>query len=90
MPPDCDPIPVYDVEVKPIIAASCAISGCHDNSGAAPGNFTTYDGMLSRLNNGLFQDQVVDTDEMPLPPAELSLENEEVLRCWIENGFPKN
>ena len=92
MPAECDPIPVYDLEVKPIVESNCSTPSCHDGSGNAPRNYTTYQGMLSTLENGSISDRVLVTLDMPPSYAsfQMSAEDLEVLRCWLENGFPKN
>ncbi|MEM9819713.1 MAG: hypothetical protein AAF985_01520 [Bacteroidota bacterium] len=86
----CDPALVYDGAIKPIINNSCALSGCHDASGGGPGNFLTYEGMLGSLNNGAIETRVVVQRDMPIPPGELSAEDLETIRCWLDAGFPEN
>lgn len=88
-PSDCPTIPTYNDQVKEIVDASCAIQFCHDNSGSAPGNFLTYVGMQSRLENGVVEDRVFITADMPFAPGELSAEDKAVLRCWLDNGAPE-
>lgn len=96
---DCSTIDAtYDLNIKEIVDRSCAYSGCHLDS--APGNFTTYDGMLQRLNNGLIRQRVITLAADPnsgMPPnyapadrpLDLTPEELELFRCWLDNGFPE-
>lgn len=43
----------YSTDIKPIIDAKCATSGCHDAGGAGGGYiFTTYAGFMVAVNSG--------------------------------------
>jgi len=99
-PEFCDTISAtYDLNVKAIIDASCAYVSCHlDN--AAIGDFTTYSGMLSRLDNGLIEARVIiqkDDPAMGMPPdyaangpIDLTQEQLDIISCWLEAGHPEN
>ncbi len=89
-PSDCAPIPVYEGQIKEIIDFNCSFAGCHDGSSDAPGDFTTYGGMLSRLNNGDIRERSIVIQDMPELPFSMSQEHFDSLKCWIDNGFPKN
>ena len=92
----CPPIPVsYDVQVQTIIDRTCSYEGCHDGSGAAPGNFTSFDGIENFLTETLFERRVIDLQNMPDPddvlPSELLTDEEfNILRCWVEQGYLEN
>jgi hypothetical protein len=103
-PPDnsCSAGTDYDSEVKEIIDASCAYSGCHDGqTSGVPWNFTSYGGMVSVLNNGSFSSRVFDFKDnpeigMPLDravdlggPANLTPEQLDILQMWVDAGFPE-
>lgn len=79
-------------EVKPIIDATCAYEGCHNGSPAAPGNYLSYDGMVSSFN-GLFQERTLIKRNMPPSYAtgqtSLTQEQIDILECWKEDGFPE-
>jgi len=69
----------------------CAIVGCHVNGSGTPGVFVGYDGMLPYLNtdaNGI-KDWVIDRKGMPLGFS-LSDTDFELVRCWVEGGYPEN
>lgn len=84
----CTISPTYNTEVQAITTSRCATSGCHDGSGSAPGDFSSYQGLQSILTNGRFTQRVLVDKTMPqgisLPANEF-----EILRCWAANGFPQ-
>ena len=89
----------YNDEVKAIINNSCAYSGCHDGATAGIGDFRTYAGMKSRLDNGTIKDRAVSkdvTDPLHMPPSyatgptELSPTELDMVHCWILDGYPEN
>lgn len=83
----------YDNQVKAIIDASCAYTDCHI-AGFSDGDFSTFSGMLSRLDNEKIFDRVIGERNMPPDfadgPTSLTDEQIEILTCWIENGYPEN
>lgn len=90
---NCDSLAVkYSVELKPIIDASCAYVGCHV-AGSSIGNFSTYQGLTSRLESGQIENRVLTLADMP--PAYVSMEDMltedefNMFSCWIESGFPE-
>ena len=90
---DCAEDVVYTGEIREIINNSCAYSGCHDGSGAAPGNYRTYVSMQPQLTSGRFGARTLDTHDMPPSyapsdrPSSLTLEQLDLLNCWKENAF---
>ncbi len=102
---DCEGLsPTYDTTVKTIIDNSCAYSGCHDgNTGIGPGDYTTYAGLQTIINNGKFKTRVVDdradaTIGMP-PDAsvypvsmkdDLTESELNIIECWISDGYPES
>jgi len=97
----CDVIVAsYDTNVKEIIDLTCAYSGCHNGSGAAPGNYSTFAGLTSVIQNGEFVNRVISLQDNPLsgmPPDkellpasqqdDLSMEQMAIIQCWIDSGF---
>ncbi|MCB0642404.1 MAG: hypothetical protein KDC44_12225 [Phaeodactylibacter sp.] len=91
--PEClEANPTYESDIKPIVDNTCAYSGCHV-SGFGFGDFSSYEGMLSRLENGAIEQQTIFTDEMPpknaIGPNELTTEEKELLQCWIQLQYPE-
>lgn len=96
---NCDEVDVsYDLNIKPLIDRSCAYSGCHLD--VAPGRYTSYDGMLDNLKKGKFQQRVLTLRADPIlgmppdnspegRPKDLTEEELELIRCWLDKGFPE-
>ncbi len=90
MEPTCDPAINYENTMEVIINGSCAIPTCHVSGGNAPNVYTSYQGILEELNNGLVEERVVVRRDMPRSPGELTEEEFDLFRCWLEAGFPEN
>lgn len=86
-----DPV-CFDSQVLPLIKASCATSGCHDESGQEGFNFTTYDGIMKAVKAGKPRQselyQVLTSSYLTLMPPNqpLSQENRNLIKIWIEQG----
>lgn len=78
----------YAQHVQPIITAHCAVAGCHV-TGFPPGDFTTYEGVHAKIENGFFQSKVLEQKIMP-PSDSLSDHELETLQCWVEHGALNN
>ena len=101
-PPDnsCGSDLDYLTNIKPIIDASCALSGCHDGT-TGIGDYSNYDGLEQVLRFGSFANRVIDQRENPvvgMPPdnavdvggvADLQDEEIEMIMEWLDNGFPR-
>lgn len=99
----CDTIKVtYENGIKDIIDQSCAYSGCHSPGGIGTGNYTSYNGLLPILNNGLFEERVITLRNDPaigMPPNasvypesqkdDLTEEELLLIQCWLLAGFPE-
>ena len=90
VPINCDTI-TFSKNIKPIINASCAKSGCHV-TGFANGDYTTYAGLYAKVSAGTFKLRVFDSPNNPmpqdngmLPPAKLA-----ILKCWLDKGAPND
>jgi uncharacterized membrane protein len=98
----CDTIPAtYDGLVKEIIDLNCAYSGCHLASPVAPGNYTTYEGLQNIINSGEFELRVITEradEEHGMPPyyvpngkpEDLTEMELDIIRCWIDAGYPES
>ena len=87
--PVCDGSqPTYDTEIKPIIDATCAISGCH-NSGSNKGELTTYAEVEPYLLDGSFRSRVLEKQNMPQGSVLTQVEIDKI-QCWFENDFAEN
>ncbi|WP_235296446.1 hypothetical protein [Portibacter marinus] len=89
----CDERVTYEDNIKPIVDATCAYSGCH-RSGAAPGEFIDYDGLSRYFGGGQLEQRVTVAQNMPPSnapgPKELSKRELDLFKCWIDEGYPEN
>jgi uncharacterized membrane protein len=78
--------PQYTRDIRPVIETRCALTGCH--VGNFPfGDFTKDSVFKIRVVNGRVKTLVID--EKLMPPAnasQLTGEELETLKCWIDNG----
>lgn len=101
--PECNDIVTYDGDVKAIIDATCAIAGCHSSGSGVPGTFEDYAGLLPFANNGPngLRDRVIVLENDPdsgMPPnwdsnpgpKDLTEEQFEIFKCWVDSGYPEN
>ncbi len=97
---NCEEVEVsYDLNIKAIIDRSCAYSGCHLD--VAPGKYSTYNGLSGALKSGKFEQRVLNLRFDPIigmppdnapegRPRALSEEELDLVRCWLNKGFPEN
>jgi hypothetical protein len=78
----------YSQTIKPLVNQKCAIAGCHV-AGFQPGDFTNYEVLKEKVNDGKLQLVLFDLNIMP-PVNKLSTEEKSLLRCWIESGAVSN
>lgn len=80
----------YSNDVKPIVAAKCALSGCHVAKFPF-GDFTLYTDLKTRVDNGKINSLVIENKLMPPVSAELLTDTElNKIKCWISYGAPEN
>lgn len=80
----------FSATIQPVINTKCAIPNCH-NAGSALGDFTTYEGLKTRADNGRIRTNVFDLKIMPPASATpLTDEEKEQLKCWLDNGAPQD
>ena len=90
----CDTLDAtYDGMVSVIINSTCSLPGCH-NAGSVFGDYTTYSSdLIGATNSGEFEDRIIVNRADPvrgMPRGdELDDDELEIMRCWIENGFPE-
>jgi hypothetical protein len=91
---ECNGItPTYTADIKPILDASCAKSGCHNAATAEKGiNLSDYanasdisreDRFLGAIQHKKGYDKMPDDAPM-LPESQVQL-----LTCWVQNGSPQ-
>lgn len=84
----CDTNPTYNSEIAAIINGNCTNSSCH-GSGSANGDFTSYAGLDTVLNNGRFNTLVLVNKSMP-QGGSLSDSQLDKIQCWVDAGYPQN
>ncbi|MBC7776283.1 MAG: cytochrome c [Phycisphaerae bacterium] len=79
----------YTKNIKAIIDQQCI--SCHVTGSGVPGivgDYTTYEGIKSRLDNGKVLDRVVVKKDMPQGGG-MSQAQRDSINCWIAAGYPK-
>lgn len=77
----------YHEQIVPILETSCNNDGCH-SIGFVSGDFTHYNGVLDKVNDGSLFLRLEDGSMPPITP--LSSEQLQLIVCWIANGSPNN
>lgn len=74
--------------VNPIIQSRCAIPGCHVAGGTGPGDFTQYVNVKAKVDDGTFQQLVLQLKSMP-PTGPLPACDLQKLQAWVDAGAPE-
>lgn len=89
-PSFCDSLNVkYSTDIGPIMQTNCALSGCHDASMSAPGNFNNYTDVQTIALNGKLWNRINTVGDMP-PAGKLPNSELQKIDCWIQKGAPNN
>jgi len=88
---DCGTTKVtYEADVRSIIQASCATSGCHDATSRADGkNYSTYAMVVSESSKASFLGSINHLsgyESMPKGASKLSADKIKTITCWINGG----
>ena len=85
--------PTYTSDIKAILDASCAKSGCHDPITKQNGyDFSTYATAEPISQMDVFLGAVQHKDgytPMPKDGGKLSSDKIKLLTCWVQNGSPQ-
>lgn len=82
---DCSGVAVsFKSDIQPLIASTCAISGCH-NGTQAP-NLTTYE--LIASNAAAIKNET-QSGRMP-KNGTLTAQQKKLIACWVQSGAPNN
>jgi hypothetical protein len=85
----CDSTVHYHPTIDSIMVHSCTTAGCHLHGGTGNGDFTTYTGLKSKVDNGSLMNRVVVLKNMPAA-APLSDADINKIHCWIIQGGLNN
>jgi hypothetical protein len=91
---DCTGLtPTYNSDIKAILDASCAKSGCHDAATMANNyDLSTYASASTVSQNDRFLGAVQHKSgfsAMPQDGPKLSQDKIDLLTCWVQNGSPE-
>lgn len=75
----------YTSDIEPILANSCATTGCHDGSGSLP-NFSNLSEVQSNASSIKTRTQ---NGTMP-PTGSLTDAQKALIACWVDDGAPNN
>ena len=85
--------PTYTVDVKTIMDANCATSGCHSSGSKANGiDLSSYNSTKSEAGNKAFlgsMQHLSGYKAMPEGGSKLSDDQLKTVGCWIQNGMPE-
>ncbi len=87
----CDSVISYSSTIAPLVMLQC--EPCHSGSVPAGGlDFSSYEALKSKADDGRLQATVVDNKTMPQPGSGYDLTEGERLKfaCWISQGASNN
>jgi uncharacterized membrane protein len=87
-----DSIISYSKTIQPLVTTQCSSgTGCHE-SGSQDGDYTTYDGLKEKAEDGTLQNRVVILKDMPQAGTSYKLTDQErsYFAAWIKQGFQNN
>lgn len=78
----------YQVNIRPIIDANCALSGCHvPQTGRV--NFESFEGLKSVADDGRLEQRALINKDMP-PSGPISSCDMKMIKAWLDQGAPNN
>ena len=85
--------PTYAADIKAIMDASCALSGCHNATTKQSGyDLSSYAGTISAAGKTAFLGSIQHKsgyDAMPKGASKLSDANLTKIACWVQNSTPQ-
>jgi uncharacterized membrane protein len=80
----------FSVTILPLINSQCV--DCHSPGGVGEGDFTSYEGILLKVENGSLRNRVINMMDMPTPGSGYELTNaeREKFSSWLDQGAPNN
>lgn len=85
--------PTYTADVKTLLDANCATSGCHNAASKAKSiDLSTYTAAKSESSKSRFLGSIQHSsgyDAMPQGGSKLSDANIKIIYCWVQNGSPE-
>lgn len=85
-------VPTYTSNVKAILDARCATSGCHNAASKKSGyDLSNYESTKNAAGNKAFIGSIQHKsgyNKMPQGAAKLSDADIKTIACWVQNGTP--
>ena len=85
--------PTYTADIRAIMDASCALSGCHNATSKKSGyELSTYAGTVSAASKSAFLGSIQHKSNyqaMPQGASKLSDASLTKIACWIQNSTPQ-
>jgi hypothetical protein len=82
----------YTNYVSSVLVTNCTLSGCHTSSFIGF-DYTNYAGIKAKVDNGSFQNRVLNLKNMPSPlstgPTSLDHCTLLKLQAWVNDGAPQ-
>lgn len=93
-PSDCGYTISYSADIVPIINSSC-ITGTGPGTGCHDAWILDYSNLGGKIKNGTWANRVFDIKDMPEMPNDfgidsLTADEIQIMRCWIDQGWPNN
>ena len=80
----------YNATIAPMLQTRCGNAACH-GAGSPFGDFSTYNGLMAKVNNGSFKSRVIDQKNMPpMGSPTLSACDYSKISKWLNAGAPNN
>lgn len=86
---ECDSVVSYSEDIAPLVTNYCI--NCHIAGGIGSGDFTDYNVLKQKADNGMLKFRIVDLKDMPQAGAPtITEEQRAMIHCWIKQGAPQN
>lgn len=90
----CDTTAVtWSLTIVPLLQTHCALPTCHVSGGNGTGNFTTYAGVMTQVDNGKLLKAVQHLPgAIPMPPDGSMIPACDIarLQAWVNAGAEEN
>ncbi|MES2516125.1 MAG: hypothetical protein V4580_18365 [Bacteroidota bacterium] len=85
----CDSVSFIN-DIKPIFDAKCVSCHVTGTSSGAPWDYTTYQGIKDRADDGTIRNRAVILQDMPQGGPPLPQNEIDLIKCWLDAGAPNN
>jgi hypothetical protein len=85
----CDSV-TFTNDIKPIFDGKCISCHVTGTPSGAPWDFTTYQGIKDRADDGTIRNRVLILHDMPQGGPPLPQTEMDLIKCWLDAGAPNN